>query len=605
MRQRGAGSRAIKTDFDFTFGLATIAPVAAILPEPTSGPPAKRPRLSQGSSLDRKPVLPEAEQPPPETAEPTATKLLKKATKARRRFPVDDEKAEITDQSVEDSFVATAKSKKPRAKRKPEGPIEVAAEDEMVKTSASSRPRRRAAADAETKVQNDLAEEAAPIDRKRRADEPVKVGRKGKKNVRVVAARTEVITCEMRDDLPLMPAHDDVMEPKKAPAKKTRDTKTETASQARSKAAVSRPIEVPGILDEPKAAAPLAAKRKPRAKGRVLEHVVEHDHKAFEADELSVAEAEPVKSSDKRRPVATKVPKAANGRKRKVVDAVREESEPTALEYRQQRQSNIEPSAFAGTEAKPPSNREPLAEADGNVMRLSASPAKMGKGASGTGGIIQKPTTKRRGAAVEKQTTSVGRLKRRKVVAEADELSEDASAEGTKATVVKHELVEGDAGVTQKSDSVASTQNTEVANRRREDDADEVATSSKAKKATKKPKQHQGHTGTTKYDHPSGHEDASRKTEHGTEPNKATKQALASQKLPKQIYKPSQEQEEDVDWLFAPHQSRTKQPKPLSSGVRNKSIAARDRNGCGDLPDVDLDDLVANIASLAPRRVKA
>ncbi|KAF2765683.1 hypothetical protein EJ03DRAFT_330765 [Teratosphaeria nubilosa] len=604
MRQRGAGSRAINTNFDFTFGLATIAPVVTTPSEPALEPPNKRRRLSQGPAPGRELVLPETQQQPIETAKPAATKPVKKTTKARRRFPIDNGKAEITDQSVEDSFVAATKSRKPRAKRKPEEPVDLTSEDKNVRTSAKGRPRRQAAADAGTKVQNDLAEEAAPIDRKRRAEELLKGGRKGKKNAATVLANAEVVPGKGKDNTPETTA-----EAEPAPAKKTRATKTKAASRKRSKAAVSRPIDVPKSPQNLEAAAPLTAKSKPRAKSRVLELVVEHDHEALEAEKLSVEEAEPSKPSHRRQPAALKAPKAADGRKRKVVDAVRKESKPTAFDdQQQQQQCSIEPSAPAESIQKPPSKIEPLAEADGNVTWLSASPAKMEKSANGTGGAVKKPTAKRSGGAMESQSTDARRLKRRKLVVKADELSEDVSAEIAESAVDKHGLVEADAIITQKCDSGASRQNSEIANRRHEVDAEVVAldpVSSMAKKATKKSTKHRGRVETRNGDDPSEHEDASTTTEHETEPRKTTKQVLASQKLSKHTSKPLQKQEEDVDWLFAPHHPPTKYPKPLPSRATKNSTAARNRKRCSDLTDVDLDDLVANIAWLAPRRVKA
>jgi hypothetical protein len=178
MRQRGAGVRIVSANFGFDIGLSQQS--TSIASSVQEEDPAKRSRTH--SDTDEKILAHVGAQ--------KAKGTTAKTSKLKRRFEViEDEITRPAEREGEDSFVAGAKRKSKKRKVASTAAQRVdIAEGWAKKPNPPERPKRRAAAQAAERVANDLLEEKAPIDKKRRQDEPYD---KPKRSVRKLSLESE------------------------------------------------------------------------------------------------------------------------------------------------------------------------------------------------------------------------------------------------------------------------------------------------------------------------------------------------------------------------------------------------------------------------------
>jgi len=163
----------------------TVAEVLLPTPPASTAPPSEAEQLLEGS----------------ETGRPA-----KKATKGRRRLPVDiaEEHPQPVQATGDDSFVAQAKPKKGRAKKKQAEPVVVYEDQEVAGPTVAptkGRPERRAAADATAKVTDGFVEEAAPIDKKRQDPGTVAKPKRGRKR-KAPTMEEEAVSIEVQSVTP-------------------------------------------------------------------------------------------------------------------------------------------------------------------------------------------------------------------------------------------------------------------------------------------------------------------------------------------------------------------------------------------------------------------
>jgi hypothetical protein len=373
--------RVIETNFSFGFGAIAFAPP----PAPTNEPPrkespAKRQKGDHDTAVEVKTVAvqEEAQQAVPVApVAPKPSKGVKGAKKSKRRLPVDVEEAPATPAEGDDSFVAQAKAKKPRTKRKHDGPVEVVGDVEVAAETLPSRgrPKRAAAASAATKVAEDLAEEEAPIDKKRRDPVPKVAPRKSRKKVMVDKAVGE-------DEVALVPVpeapvdavkEDEPLEQPQVPPKARREPVRK--GRAAAKAAPTRKRKVNHVdAEEPlAAAAPLEdADPGPEKPGADAPSAATEATKG----EKDVHPAEPQKRTTRKPRAAPR--KAPTRKGRKAADErqlVSEDVDVDDVAVPSRAQKSVgKPSAIDS-----PSKRVPLGKADANIVRQSVSPSKLEK----------------------------------------------------------------------------------------------------------------------------------------------------------------------------------------------------------------------------------
>lgn len=222
--------RSLATSFGFSIALST-ATVPVI--ERSEEPPAKR----------RKSVHPSSQEPSRATKEsvavPRGSFNGEKRDVGRHVKTVVEESAADGDEG-RDSSVETAKKRKDRAK-KTRVYVELN-EEQATKVAPAERPRRRAAVSASAKVTEGFAEEAAPIDRKRRDPEPVKPARKGYRQVGITTPVKHVLIethdeskHRVRKDLEILPQAQKVVQ-------------VEPVMTKNATCAVKRKLKAPGRL---------------------------------------------------------------------------------------------------------------------------------------------------------------------------------------------------------------------------------------------------------------------------------------------------------------------------------------------------------------------
>lgn len=195
LNSRSSRPVAASFGFAFEFGAPSSSEPVAV-----EEPPSKR-RKTAIHDTDGVPIVGQVEVTPARRPEQTTGGdrtiiASRKPAKSRRRLPADAvedvaEDAAKTASNVggDDSFIIQAKSKrKPtrRTKVAQEGAIEVEDADAPLPQPTKTRPGRRAAITATMKVTEGFAEEAAPVDKKRREPAPVTATRRARKKQAVV-----------------------------------------------------------------------------------------------------------------------------------------------------------------------------------------------------------------------------------------------------------------------------------------------------------------------------------------------------------------------------------------------------------------------------------
>ncbi|CZT16996.1 uncharacterized protein RCC_02828 [Ramularia collo-cygni] len=163
IRQRGAGVRNLATSFGFSLALS-VAPVTAI---DLDAPPAKRRKSTA-----------EEKAPDGPSGQPEGNVVVVKPKKFRRMENVVEDEAGDLSEHKQESFSTTVK-KRGRPKKTH---VHVEVDEVPVITAVpAKRPRKNAATNALAKVAEGFAEEAQPIDKKRRDPQPEKAARKSRK----------------------------------------------------------------------------------------------------------------------------------------------------------------------------------------------------------------------------------------------------------------------------------------------------------------------------------------------------------------------------------------------------------------------------------------
>ncbi|KAK5123380.1 hypothetical protein LTR85_002812 [Meristemomyces frigidus] len=557
MRQRGAGARPVNATFGFNIPLD--APSSS---DPTAidEPPTKR----------RKTIV--LEHPlGTETAtgqeqhQDGSRKEQNKKTKGRprRKLPIDvDDAPQVIQRDVgEDSFMATARTKRGRTKAKQSGPIAVEepAKAEVVTVPVKGRPGRRAAVKPVAKVTDALLEEATPIDEKCEQEPITAAAMKPKR------ARKKQVIAE--EDAAAAEVH---IDPEEAPLFEPEIAAKPVRGKRGKKAAVGQP----------------RASRRDVATTEAPD--VCCDVEAAEPPEVALDLAEPTEPTR---------------------DAtVMVFSTPVATKKRQRATS---------------AHRQPLLEADVNILRPSVSPEKLEK-------ITEKPKravgrTKRKPDA--KPATCAKSAKRRKLHVERDEGVE----------VDDHDVVNHDEDMPGSPSPQPETKGARESKRRRKNDqvgekddrssdmvreskasdvrahhspsptpdetekcpTDAEASPTEAPTAAVEPQQIPAKRPLLRRDPETGHparRETVRTVKHKTSPG--LKRQLFSR--PAQVPKPTEQSaatpqdatEQDIDWLlFAPIEFKRAPSHSCRMAAKRKSFSK--------LADVDLDDLVTNIASFA------
>jgi hypothetical protein len=563
--------RTVSSNFGFAFGTSSAPTSSDATPtREIEAPPAKRRKTILSNEL----VVAEHTVERPVIA-PKSTR----AVKSRRRLPVDDfdEKAQSEAVTADDSFLAGLETKKARtaktkAKKTPtpahEAPVEVA----NVRSAASGRPRRLAAATAASKVSEGFEEEAAPIDRKRRDAAPIQ--KKSRKNQVFQAEEGCVLEDSIKGD-------DAATEPKRPLPKK------QTAGRKR-KAAV---LDVVDEKDE------LAASVAVRGKG---------DTTSDENDKPEQALAsKPAPKLRTGKGVRTEKKHKQNGKESTVQTRSSEDDFSHSIQQ--------PPAVDIGPPTSPqskriPRRRQPLAEANMNITSRSSSPEKMQQDGSKLP-IKPAPKSSRPSQSLpsSQKITKPANNKRRKL-----NVQRDAGQDTTKspATVLQPDSrADTVVPVTTDSKETPVDRASRLANvsrpLRSANQSRSAGTTAKCRINLNK-SENVEHTGAKRGVAKQTSTTLAQEDEAGRSPRIELRGNNAeTTKLPNvrnstkgngnaAACRLDGAEDEDVDWLFAPQPQASTALKP--SAAKSKAATASWKF---KMPEMDLDDLLSNIATFA------
>lgn len=506
--------RNLATNFGFSLALA-IAPTA--ISDHPEEPPAKR---RKSAHID---VETRASKGPADHQEVSAAQ---KKPKVRRKFEnVKEDEAPILRDEGPESFASTIK-KRGRPKKTP---VHIEVEEVPVPTAVPERrPRRNAAASALAKVTEGFAEEAQPIDKKRRDPEPEKPARKGRKKAAcVVTTEPESIDSiakgEPKEELPIGSS-----EERKPARPAKRKPKSKTAESPKKRVPLGEThANIPSRSPEKRAKAVNIdgdSSRSPRSQGMRTEPKVKATN-----DGIKQLRLENEASNDSEKAMALAV---------------------TSKHSTDEKQTQLEPSASPPKQFK---------ERDSN--RKGPSTAKPRAKATG------KPTVQKAGRNEEDKTSQDCGI----VAVECEESCLPPSSV--------------------KQSKVSPPTPLEKATIQQE---------LKLRVSDRRPKDGQVDAPCSQPQDPSG--GTARAKKHPIPPKQKapqkSKRADAAQSKdrvkPPELDKNSKE-DEDVDWLFETNEKR-KVPPRQSKRKAPAKVARRAQS-----PEVDLDEMLSNIASWAPK----
>ncbi|KJX98650.1 hypothetical protein TI39_contig399g00017 [Zymoseptoria brevis] len=414
-RQRGAGVRSLATSFGFCLGL----PAVTVLQDASSeGPAAKRRKLSnvcdglviptaatkeQGSEKPELKLYNECEQ-----NAPTTTKL-----KARRQFEaMDDEpKAAPQQQDLDDSFTKTAKKRgrpnkgeiavktapvkatkkptkaRPKRKAKEDVPEEIHDVEKSTDVGVEKpvrRPRRQAATSAMAKVTEGFVEEAAPIDKKRREPVPEKVVKRGRKKAVPVIAVQEVVkvAAESQEAATI---DEKRRRPEPEPEKVVKREQNKAVPViAQEVVAVSVDNQDGGPSDRSHEITDERPAKRSRKKGAaILKPIEPVTSNPAHADAVEI---EPVASNASRKSAKVGKPTASSKAVSKIqvkdgtiFESAEVDQEPKIKKQRHKAKVHASPPTLVPDSTSHRSGRKPLGETHANTAMRSTSPEKMSK----------------------------------------------------------------------------------------------------------------------------------------------------------------------------------------------------------------------------------
>ena len=616
MRQRGAGyvSSLIRTanfDVDYVYSIRTVSTNFGFAfgsqSEETSSNATPTRAIDEPRAKRRKTIL-SNESMTSEAAVFKSVKAesVKRATKSRRRFPLDDDDVRTQPEPIadDDSFVAVLGNKKTLNKKaKIKSKIHTTAEaaekqkqpTESVEDSATTvpRPRRRAAAAAASRVAEGFEEEHISVDKKRQDSEPAKRASKSRKKD-VVARSTPESSTKFDNQ------HDDIA--------------TTTAKALPRKRAVTRKRKVP--------------KEECVIESEVVQAV------DLQTGELATNVALPTQNGTTRSRDHSNLTKIApkrgcksKGRK----PAVKKRKRKSSMDAAERRQASTEhlsdaaPNSLAErqetfalnrAESKTRQKRHPLAEADMNITERSSSPEKAMQTASKEPDPLPKKNSRQPAKTLEHVPSSRSRTvasKKHKLNIKLETIENENQNAGTDSrgehlkdlssytTQLAQNTRAGQGSLdwpaTHDTRSADQQQGISTATQRRGNLIDNLADAKTSQstqpfaepkaQATKAP------SGSSKA-RPISCEAGASASAHTVGPNVNRTAAKCADTVAEM--RATEVREEDVDWLFAPQFQATAPKRP---GVKAKSGNVGSKSSKFKMPEMDLDDLLSNIASFA------
>lgn len=579
--------RSVSTNFGFAFGSSSV---------PTSSDATPTREVDEPSAKRRKTLLVnEITLVEPQVENLVEAMESKKFVKSRRRFPVEDEDMR-PQQSPDDSFVAVFGSKKfaskkieNKSKRKTKvehvAPIEDAIELVEPRAATTGRPRRRAAATAALRVTAGLEEEARPVDKKRGDPKLAKrtAQPRGKNLVNDTKTAREGTDDHQLDNTSAAP--NEAFPKKRAHARKRKVSNDDNTAQQIVGSTISD--------DGEELAASVAVRR--------------YENHAIHVDGLG--NWEPTSKLGSRS--KSKRP-AAKTRKRESSAEAAVQTLPSAQHLRDHAQANSAKDAkLMASETvvgEPRTKRQPLAQTDMNVAMLPASPEKTMQKLSNPATNTNRKS--RHQAKTLKIPARRPENKQRKLNVKLDTDATVDQTDGTSSqlTSAHHPELEvpeqsslGWAAKTSPRDA-DHRQDVSTFGLRRANSIHEVAKPKPNAKALSFRQISAERNiqnidvdiaGLADYAHPTG-------PPSSTAPlPRVTKNIKHGMKGEDKIPPIGGHEEEDVDWLFEP---QLQAHLPKLKGAKSKSGSRQARTSKFKMPEVDLDDLLSNIAIFAQEK---
>jgi hypothetical protein len=517
-----------------------------------------------------------------------------KAVKSKRRLPVDnfEDKAQPDSVAADDSFLAVVERKKgfnakTKARKTNVAANEAPMEFVKVQSAARGRPNGLSATTAASRVTEGFEEETAPIDRKRRdAKRMQKRFKSRKKDVSPAEEeRVRVVSIEQGYDFAT-----DLKRPL---------PKMQTAGRKRKAAA----LDIVEEKDE------LVASVAARGKGDA-------------ASERNDTPVQALASKSAPKPRNTKGLRIGRKQRQNGKDSTvwTQHSRDDFTHSVQQLPVEVVIPPTPPRRTRKPSRRQPLAEADRNITIRSSSPGKVPQGGPKLAikpvpkssrpckGLpspekITRPANKRRKLDVQRDaggdrskppaTISQSKSPVDPVALDNQDLKQSLLDRAPRSVAVSGSANQSWSAATaaKRRSNLNKPENVERIGAKKDPDKQTSTAQTQEEEAGRAPRSELGGNDVETISLPNAKTSTSAPVAHSNNPPEGNEEAAAS--------RPGDAEDEDVDWLFAPQPQASTALKP-SAKVQRANASSKCK-----MPEIDLDDLLSNIATFAQAKTSA